>query len=464
MNVVWIVADTLRREALGAYGNQVVRTPALDALAAKSMRFDRHYAGNFPTMPARADFLTGRWTMSFLFWEPLPEGVVVLPQLLGAEGVHTAAFVDTPFFIRNGMNYDRGFQTFCEIPGQTNNLDQNPELRQLWRYESDRFAPRTFNEAMKWLERHQKEDFFLYIDTWDPHEPWEAPNYYTELYWPGYDGEIIAPCYGRGQDAPGFTEEKLKKAYASYCGEITMVDTWTGRLLRHLENLNLTESTAIVFTTDHGFYFGEHGGMFGKMSRAVDENGRPVVLWDEDGKAMYSFETELWGRSPLYEESIAIPLFIYTPGIRPGTYKGLTSAVDLMPTVLELMGKSIPSFVEGESLLGRMKNPTLPGRSFVVSTHQFVNTGESVRSVDDQVRKMYAASSTTVTTEDWALLYEVEQGKSELYHLASDPKQENNCIGEYPEKAHELHQSMVRLMRETGAPATALAPRSELRL
>ena len=110
------------------------------------------------------------------------------------------------------------------------------------------------------------------------------------------------------------------------------------------------------------------------------------------------------------------------------------------------------------------KNTSTTGREYVVSTHQFVNIGESVRSVDDVARKMYAASSTTVTTEEWALLYEVEEGKSELYHLKSDPKQLKNVIKEYPDKAHELHQLMVKLMRETNAPERALKPRLELRL
>ena len=116
--------------------------------------------------------------------------------------------------------------------------------------------------SMQWLQRHYKENFFLYIDTWDPHEPWDAPNYYTELYMPDYDGEVIDPPYNRWQDVPGFTEAKVKKAHASYCGEVTMVDTWVGYLLRCVENMGLMEKTAIIFTTDHGFLFGEHGGTF----------------------------------------------------------------------------------------------------------------------------------------------------------------------------------------------------------
>ena len=89
-------------------------------------------------------------------------------------------------------------------------------------------TPKTFMSAMRWLEQHYKEDFFLYVDTWDPHEPWDAPAYYTELYWPGYDGELVLPVYGNWHDVSGYREEQLSKGHATYCGEIT-----NGRHIHH---------------------------------------------------------------------------------------------------------------------------------------------------------------------------------------------------------------------------------------
>ena len=118
MNVIWVVADTFRRDHVGAYGNPTIRTPSLDALAARSVRFDGHYAAGFPTMPTRADHQTGRWTMSFMGWEPLPPGVTTLAEMLAEHGLHTAASVDTPYYLRDGMNYDRGFQSFFMNRGQ----------------------------------------------------------------------------------------------------------------------------------------------------------------------------------------------------------------------------------------------------------------------------------------------------------------------------------------------------------
>ncbi len=466
MNVIWVVSDTLRRDAVGAYGNKNIVTPSTDAFAAKSVRFDRHYIAAFPTMPTRADHMTGRWTMSYMQWEPLPEGEVILPELLSNKGVHTAAVVDTPFYTRNGMNYDRGFLTFKEIPGQYHHVwAVDPEskqgevvhrldggdVREAWRYESDYFAPQTFTRAMDWLERHYKEEFFLYIDTWDPHEPWDPPQYYRELYWPGHDGDQAGPVYGYWQDVPGYTEEKVKKAYASYCGEVSMVDTWFGYFLRKVENLGLIKNTAIIFTSDHGYYFGEHGGLLGKMVFAKDkETGKPLM--------------GVWDRSPFYVEVAAIPLLIYMPGIPPASYSGLTSAIDLMPTVMDMMGQEIPSVVEGISLLPMVKDQTVAGREYVVSAHPFLNAGDTLRSIDDIRRQTEKDSTATIYTDKWSLLFTTEPGLSELFNLKSDPKQEKNIITKNTEIAGELHQLLVKFMCETNVPARMLEPRMELRL
>jgi arylsulfatase A-like enzyme len=450
MNVIWVISDTLRRDHLGCYGNQQIHTSSLDAFACRSVRFDRHYIASFPTMPARADYLTGRWTGSFMNWAPLPEDLVTLPKILQQKGFNTTAVVDTPFYLRNKMNYDRGFSTFFEVPGQGYKSD----TRAAWRFESDRFAPRTFTKAMQWLERHYKEDFFLWVDAWDPHEPWDPPSFYTELYWPDYDGEVVMPAYAHWQNRPdlNLTEEKVKKAHACYCGEVTMVDTWFGYFLRRLENMGLMEKTAIIFTSDHGFYFGEHGGLFGKAIFAQRADGTVILR-----------PRQQWTYSPLYEEVTAAPLLIYAPNIPPGVYSGLTSAIDLAPTVLDILGQGIPSSVEGQSLLPAMKDSSVAGREYVVSGPPFANVGEEVAWVDGWLRIMEKDSSATVTNNEWSLIYAVEPGLSELFYLSSDPKQEKNVINEHPEVARELHQQLVKFLRETNVPKLLLKPRLELR-
>ena len=464
MNVIWIVSDSFRRDHLGAYGNGTIRTPSLDALATSAVRFDNHYSAGFPTMPTRADHQTGRWTMSFMGWEPLPASVITLAEILAGNGMHTAASVDTPYYLRGGMNYDRGFQSFFMNMGQDALWSLIPEpgyhnealdVRAAWRSEADRNAPKTFMTAMRWLEQHYQEDFFLYVDTWDPHEPWDAPPYYTELSWPGYDGELVLPVYGNWHDVPGYREEQLRKGHATYCGEITMVDTWAGFLLRAVENMGLADRTIVIFTTDHGFYFGEHGGLFGKMSSDKYPDGtlRP---YDEPGSQ--------WSYSPLYEEIVHLPLLLRAPGIPAGNYTGITSAVDVMPTVLDLLGLEIPGFVQGRSLAPALRDPATQGRDFVVSSLPFANPGDPVHSVDNLLRVLTEPPVTTVTSGGWSLLYSPLAGVSKLYDLTTDPRQSSNVIEAHMDVASELHRKLVHFMRETEVPERLLNPRLELRM
>lgn len=463
MNVIWIISDSFRRDYLGTYGNKLIHTPSLDIFAAKSLRFMRHYAAGFPTMPNRADLATGLWTMSFMGWESLPRGVNTLAEILSKNNIHTAAIVDTPFYIRYGMNYDRGFQTFFLYPGQepgaTRMKDEwhheSRDTRSSWLFESDHNAPSTIRKAVQWLEKHYKEHFFLCVDTWDPHEPWDAPIYYTENYWANYDGEIIHPLYSYWQDEPGFTEEKVKKALATYCGEIQMVDTWIGFFLRCIENMGLMEKTAIIFTSDHGFYFGEHGGIFGKMIfGAKDPNGQ-ILRTGEAGAA--------WGWSPLYEEVAAIPLLIYLPGFKPCSYNYLTSAIDIMPTTLELFGIEIPSYVEGKSILQLFQSGR-KSREFVITSVPFANPGDWVGSVDNTFRSLLTYTVTTITNEEWSFLYTPEKGMSQLFHLSTDPKQENNIIGNNVDIAHEMHKILIKFMRNTSVKESLINPRLHLNL
>ncbi len=459
MNVIWIVADTVRTDAVAAYGNKKIHTPALDALAARGVRFDRHYIASFPTMPARADFMTGRWTMSYMQWEPLPHDEITLAEIISSRAINTTAIVDTPFFLRDGMGYDRGFLTFNEIPGhyyvakgggrrRMDAIDVRPPIRM----EKDCFAPQTFSKAMQWLELHYKDDFFLFIDTWDPHEPWNPPNYYTEMYWPEYKGEMIRPLYGYMKDDPNMTEEYVKHAQACYMGEMTMVDTWVGNLLGQVERMGLMENTAIIFTTDHGYNFGEHGGLYGKMVFAHGEG-----LDDERGEGA-------WARSPLYNEVTRIPLIMYVPGVKPGIYSNLTSIVDLMPTVLDLMGFPVPDRVQGESLVLVLKDTSRPGRDYVVSSQPFINTGDEDQVVDHILRKSIVTSMSTITAGDWTLLYDPEPGGSELYNVKEDPDETKNVIARHPDVAKEIHRTFVEFLKETKVPQRLMEPRLELRL
>jgi len=248
------------------------------------------------------------------------------------------------------------------------------------------------------------------------------------------------------------SEDDVHKAHACYCGEITMVDTWIGHFLRLVENMGLMDNTAIIFTSDHGFYFGEHGGLFGKQMSLKSK------------KIPFKFRSiHKWIRSPLWEELISCPLIIRMPNTNPGVQEGLSSAIDLMPTVLDLMSVEIPPIVEGHSLVPMIKDTNLKGREFVVSTQPLSNAGTIIKSVDGLKRES-TGSDTTITTDEWSLLYSIEPGQSWLYHLPSDPKQQKNVINEHTTVAQDLHQKLVEFLKEAKLAHELLEPRLELRL
>ena len=197
MNVIVIVSDTFRRDHLGAYGNPRIHTPHLDRFASESVVFDGHHVGSFPTMPARADLMTGRLSCAFMTWEPLPKELPTVAEAFKSAGYLTTAIVDTPFYIRNGFGYDRGFHDFFWIRGQGDGSrpEERADARSTWVGESDRYVARTMTAAENWLERHADEKFFLVVDTWDPHEPWNPPDYYTRRYLPDYEGGEVDPPY-----------------------------------------------------------------------------------------------------------------------------------------------------------------------------------------------------------------------------------------------------------------------------
>ena len=219
--------------------------------------------------------------------------------------------------------------------------------------------------------------------------------------------------------------------------------------------MGMTDRTTVVFTTDHGFYFGEHGGLFGKMSSGKSPDGtlRP---YGEPGST--------WTCSPLFEELVHIPLLIKVPGLPSGTFQGLSPAVDVMPTVLDLMGMETPDFVQVRSLAPGMRDGATRGREFVASSIPFANPSDPVKSVDNLLRPLSDYPVTTVTSGEWSLLYSPEEGVSQLCHLPSDPSQARNVVETHKDIAGGIHQLLVRFMRETGLPERLLTPRLELRI
>lgn len=440
LNVAVVVSDTLRRDHLGAYGNDWIRTPALDRLADQSVVFDNHLVGSFPTMPARADLLTGQLSLTFMTWGPLPTGLPTLPELLAARGYLTMAVVDTPFYVRNGFGYDRGFHDFLWVRGQgdAKRMEERLDARSTWRHEADRWVARTVTAAEEWLERHHRERFFLLVDVWDPHEPWNAPDYYTRLYAADYDGRETIPCYDEWRNA-GLSEDDVRLAHATYAGEVTMVDRWLGRLVEKLDVLGIADSTLLVFLSDHGYYFGEHGYL-----------GKSV--WDE------GLGTQSW--SPLYREIVEVPLLMRLPGAAARRTGALTTLPDVTATILDVTGAEPPAPIYGRSLAPVVHGERDDHRELVVSSwpldHQ---KGRITIAVDSWPRRIARDQPLTITTRNRSALVGGADDEIELYDLEADPHEGRSIAADSPAEAEALVEAALANLRAAGASDELLAPR-----
>lgn len=439
-NVVVVISDTFRRDHLGAYGNTWIRTPALDRLASEAVAFDNHQIGSFPTMPARADLLTGRLSLTFMTWAPLPAGLPTLPALLTDAGYLTMGIVDTPFYVRNGFGYDRGFQDFVWLRGQgdARRMEERLDARSTWRHESDRWVARTITTAEEWLERHYAERFFLLVDVWDPHEPWNAPDYCTRLYAPDYDGRETEACYDVWRDA-GLTEDDVRLSHAAYAGEVTLVDRWVGRLIEKLDVLGIADETVLVFVSDHGYYFGEHGYL-----------GKSV--WDP------GLGTQSW--SPLYREIVDAPLLIRMPGAAPRRTPALTTLVDIPATIMDLTGAQPPPGIAGRSLAPLLRGETEEHRELVVSGWPLeYQKGRITIAVDSWPRRVAHDQPITVTGRGLSLLVGGADDDLELYDLATDPREERNIAPERPHETDALLSDALDELLSLGTAEELLAPR-----
>lgn len=477
MNIILIVSDTLRRDRIGAYGCKWIHTPNMDGLARQSFVFEDAYVASFPTVPNRKDLMTGRYCFTYDTWSPLGQDEVILSECLRQGGYVTQMINDTPHISQNGFFFDRGFNGWTWVRGQENDrVSTDPidvkfpcdpkklrggatgsarqHLRNaaVWRHEEDRHCARTFREAADWLERNRRqENFFLYVDTFDPHEPWDPPQHYVDLYDRGYRGQkVIYPRY----DFTNFlTKPELKHAHALYCGEVTLVDRWLGHLLRRIEELGLADNTAVIFTTDHGFLHGEHGLI-----------GKAVIRDKPERVVMYV---------PLWQEIARVPLMIRLPRSRGGKrVRGYVQMTDLMPTTLQLAGLDVPDTCQGHSLVPMMRGRKVRLRKSVIATPCFKAGGSQCISMITMGRwcLMYAppeASEDAGTAEidmihrRTEILKELYRGPI-LYDLRSDPQQKRNLYRKEPAVARRMHSEFVRQLEELGTDESLVAPRREL--
>ncbi|GAB4530876.1 MAG: sulfatase [Anaerolineae bacterium] len=506
MNIIFFISDTYRQDNLSCYGPTRVQTPRLDQFASQSYIFENAYLGSFPTIPNRMDIMSGRFSFIDREWSPLPEHLVTLQQILTASDVVTYMIADNPHLLEMGFNFSRGFNGFEWIRGQETDLwKTSPKNLRLpdgrknrsrdfimknylrnvswWKSEEDRFVARTVRAACEWLEENQDQDqFFLYIDTFDPHEPWDAPQKYLDLYETGYAGEELTyPHYDFWREF--LTEEELNHYRALYMAEASMVDHWFGVLLDKVDELGLQEDTAVVFLSDHGFLFGEH-----------DLIGKSLMPEVEGGMFLYE-------AIPMYNEIRRVPLLIHLPQQTDSKrINALVQHPDLMPTILEMAG-----LVASELIGGQTRTQLLQCGMFTTSDWEFRPENIHGKSLMpllhgevDRLRDVVVCSNTLVhhspvlakcaiVTEDgWCLHYsgtydKVEEGgamytnvlrapdvaliptQPALYHLPTDPQESKDVIDDNEQLAQEIHERYVRWLEEVSTPEEHLIGRRKLR-
>jgi len=296
--------------------------------------------------------------------------------------------------------------------------------------ETERRAARTMTAAHKWLEGQYggSEPFFLWVDTFDPHEPWDPPRYYIDQYDPGYEGdELMEPAY---ESAGYASEREIQHMRCMYAGKLTMVDRWIGYLLDGAERMGLMDDTAILFTSDHGFYHGEHGFI---------------------GKVVLDRENNITGRWPLYSTIAHAPLIVSAPGLPAGRRHGtFCQGPDIMPTILDLVNVARPSRVQGKSLLPVLSGETDRNRDFAVSSLTYIT--------DEEVR-----CPTSYWTDEHLYIYGGDEWQSELYELETDPGETENTIEERPGVAEKLHGQLLEFLEEIECPAASIEARREFR-
>ena len=448
MKVIYMMADTFRRDHLGAYGNDWIYTPNLDRLASESALFESAYIGSFPTVPNRRDTLLGHGDIGLPFnrWKGFEKQEVTLPQRLAEEKITSMLIADTANNATDGVNMYKGYTAWHLNRGQEGDpcwLDSNvpqqlpvpPELirypQERWhqvlinrahrKVETDWFAPGTYSTAMKWLERNYKrEDFFLWIDTFDPHEPWDPPQHYLDLYDAGYVGRVFeAPTYGL-RKMMGITDREIQHIRARYAGEVTMVDTWVGQLTATLERLGIADETLVVFTSDHGTMFDTPGdnGLLCKPN-IVGADGMVMSAGGPMKKPVRYF--------PIFQNVAHIPLMLRLPNVRKGKrIKAIVQPWDMTPTILDAFGIPKPPELIGESLLPLIR-------------------GEKLRIRDTAI----CGTNTLAQAMTGRWIYTVWRGQRgpSLIDLEADPLAEANVINDHPDVAERLHGEIDRFMQ-----------------
>jgi iduronate 2-sulfatase len=422
-NVLFIIVDDLTT-TLGCYGNPHVRTPGMDALAARGVRFDRAYTQFALCNPSRCSFLTGCYPektgvmdLSTSLRQALPD-VVTLPQHFKNNGYVTGRVgkvfhvpdPKTKLDVELGATLHKDNEILAEAKAANDPEDKprtnakgesyNRTYAASSRPAADFTDYQIADDAIATLDQFKAKPFFLAVGFIRPHTPFVAPRSFfdaidkTRLTLPPFyrdGGEDLAqlPKASLRPNNNVFryaapTRDEARDAIQAYLASTSFVDSQVARVLAKLDELNLSENTIVVLTGDHGYQLGEHG---------------------------------LWAKQTLFEGANHVPLLIAAPGVKPGARSGLAEQVDIYPTLCDLAGLPKPKHLQGRSLKPMLDDPAAKGRQVAISTMIAPHTKQTGRSLRTDAFRYIAWEGGE------ELLYDLRTDPEELHNLAAQPAQ-----------------------------------------
>lgn len=470
------------------YGCDLLRMPNFKRLGEKAVTFDNCYVGSMPCMPGRREIQTGRYNFLHRSWGPMEPFDDSMPEILKKNGIHTHLTTDHKHYLEDGgATYHTRYSTFAFYRGQEGDfwkgdlnplevtqvmgLEKLPEgyrrqreydsrqdliNRQFIQEEHDFPQSKTFADGLDFIKRNcQYDDWFLQIETFDPHEPFYSPDYYQDLYSKdGKDFPFDWPRYDFVSE-----DDDIEAMRHKYYALATMCDENLGKVLDLMDEKNLWKDTMLIVNTDHGFLLGEHG-------------------W--------------WAKSlmPLYNDIANIPFFIWDPrcGCKNIHRKSLVQTIDIAPTLLDFFNLDIPKDMQGKALKQTIADDTSVRDYALYGYHaSAINITDGTYTymrapIETEINQVYEY---TLMPTHMGNMFEVEElSHSELvnsfnftkgckvlkipvkdnnagmrsheygnclYNVKEDPKQLN--LLEEPKKELEMINAMRRLMIESESPS-----------
>ncbi len=387
-NLIIIVLDAARADHLGIYGYGRDTTPNVDEFFGDSIVFEEAYCQAPNTKASVTSLFTSQFpdthgVIGMLV--ALPSEVPVLAETLETSGFRTVCFSANPF-VSSEFGFERGFDEFYEIFREVglraNELGQVP-------------AELLGKAAAAWFQEHGEERFFAYLHFLEPHQPYAPPEPFRSKY--------------RGRRG----RERLM---AFYDGNLAYGDSVVGEVLSELERLGLLEKSLVVFLSDHGEVFGEHG-------------------WFNHAYTVY-------------QGAIRVPLAVRLPaacGAEPQRRSEIISITDLMPTLLDLLGAGLPATMQGRSWLGLLAGESEAEPRYAVSRSRGTDESGGLQRPEEVT---YA-----LTAPRYTLILGNRGKRVELYDRESDPGQRRNIASQRRQLAEDLHQDFEEWARgQRGRP------------